>query len=127
MSGLRGSPLVDLPLAQRDVPEVHVRPGAEALDLLAPGVQTEVVAEAHARGVLEHEDLHALPQGGALLRVELAPNGLEELVLLRVAPPAGPLAEHDGVAGRLRLEDEGRAEDVVQLRLVPSLDDGGPV
>src|SRR5206468_3596353 len=71
-------------LVQPDVPEVHVRSRLEALDVLAAGVEPEVVAETDARGVGVEDGLDLVPHRVALLRVRLASHGLQELILLRV-------------------------------------------
>jgi hypothetical protein len=63
----------------------------------------------------------------ALLEVELARHGLQRLVLLRIAPPARPVAERGEPGARLDVEDEGRAEDVPELGLAAALDHGRPV
>src|SRR5688572_27410589 len=110
-----------------DVPEVHVRSGLVPLYVLAARVEPEVIADADARGLRVEDALDLLPERLALLRVELPRQLLAELLLLRVAPPARPVAQDLRRGARLRHERERRAEDLPELRLAAPLHDRRPV
>src|SRR3989449_11689509 len=96
---------------------MHVRSGLVALDVLAPRVEAEVVAEPDARRLRVEDGLDLFPDRDTLLQIELAPHGLQERFLVRMAPPARPVAQHLRRHRRLWQEDERRAERVPHLRL----------
>src|SRR5262249_37889705 len=82
-----------LPPVQPDVPEVHVRSGLIALDLFTAGVEAEVVADLDPGRVRVKRGLNLLPERLPLFEIGLATHGLQQRVLLGVAPPAGPIAQ----------------------------------
>src|SRR4030095_16832256 len=92
------------PAVEPDVPEVHVGAWLVPLYVLASCVEPEVVADLDARRLGVEHRLDLLPHGVALLVVEFAAHGLQERVLLDVAPPSRPLAEH--LRGRCRHHHE---------------------
>src|SRR5215470_6159397 len=108
------------------VPEVEERPRLESADLLARHVETEVVPELDAPHVVVEDRLHLVDEGLALLGVGLPDHLREELVLLLVAPPAGPVALDARGDGGIGPQAEARGEDVEQLGLVAALDEGSP-
>src|SRR5262249_56196406 len=110
-----------------DVPEVLLVRRTVAVDLLAHGVETEIVAEFYAPDVLVKNLLHLVPHGAPFSRITLPRERIHPLLLLLLTPPARPVAVGGGAEGRLGIERDPSGERIPGLGLVTPLHEGGPV
>src|SRR3989442_644486 len=109
------------------VPEVQLRRGPEAPQLLARDLERKVVPELDPADVLVEEELDLVPHRLPLPGVGLSGHGVQPALLVLVAPPPGPVALHARVVPRLGIERDPGGEGVPQLGLVAPLDERRPV
>src|SRR5262245_25797909 len=108
------------------VPEERPVPVRIAGDRLLLDPEREEVAELHDGDLVPEPALDLLPDHLAPGNVRLAPEPRLERVELRIARPPRPVAGEDGELRGVGLEADAGREHLVELRVVPPLDDGRP-